>query len=313
VGCPRQWRLALFLAFLAKAVWDMPTTRALLDRLAHDPTLRRLCGWDRAGAVPSEATFSRAFAEFARAGLPQQLHGAILQAGLNAKLMGHASHDATAIEAREKPARKAKAKLKPKPRRGRLKKGQTRAPKPLKRLAVQPSRSLARNLADLPTACDCGAKTGSKGARKCWVGYKLHLSTVDGDIPVAAILTSASMHDSQAIVPLMQMTAERVTTLYDLADSAYDAPAIHAFSRSLGHVPVIDPAGRGKQAEPPVPLAPARKVRYRERTASERVNSDLLDNHGGRHVRVRGAEKVAAHLLLGVLVVAAKGLMRLMT
>jgi hypothetical protein len=29
-----------------------------------------------------------------------------------------------------------------------------------------------------------------------WRGYKLHLSTIDGDIPVSAILTSASTHDS---------------------------------------------------------------------------------------------------------------------
>jgi len=31
-------------AFLAKAIFNLPHTRALLDRLAHDPTLRRLCG-----------------------------------------------------------------------------------------------------------------------------------------------------------------------------------------------------------------------------------------------------------------------------
>ena len=59
-----------------------------------------------------------------------------------------------------------------------------------------------------------------------WRGYKLHLSTGDGGVILAAALTSASVHDSQAAIPLMQMTAERATVLYNLADSVYDAQAV---------------------------------------------------------------------------------------
>jgi hypothetical protein len=55
---------------------------------------------------------------------------------------------------------------------------------------------------------------------------------IDGDIPVSAILTSASLHDSQIAIPLAQMSA----------------------------------------------------VRYRERSAVERVNSHLHEQHGRRHV-----------------------------
>jgi len=42
-----------------------------------------------------------------------------------------------------------------------------------------------------------------------------------------------------------------VTNLYDLMDSAYDAPEIHATSRAFGHVPIIDPNPRrgGKAAQ----------------------------------------------------------------
>ena len=53
------------LAFIAKAVFDIPTTRALIERLEVDGWLWRLCGWSGAGRLPSEATFSRAFSEFA--------------------------------------------------------------------------------------------------------------------------------------------------------------------------------------------------------------------------------------------------------
>ena len=50
-GCPPKSRLALFKAFVAKAVWDFPTTRKLIDAIRHRPTLRRLCGWETLGEV----------------------------------------------------------------------------------------------------------------------------------------------------------------------------------------------------------------------------------------------------------------------
>ena len=59
-----------------------------------------------------------------------------------------------------------------------------------------------------------------------WIGYKLHLDAIDGGIPVSCLLTSASVHDSQAAIPLATLTARRVDSLYDLMDSAYDAPVI---------------------------------------------------------------------------------------
>jgi Transposase DDE domain len=95
-------------------------------------------------------------------------------------------------------------------------------------------------LSDLPTHCAVGTKRNAKGHTTSWIGYKLHLDVADGDIPISAVLTSASLHDSQVAIPLATMTANRVTNLYDLMDSAYDAPEIEANSRALGHVPIID-------------------------------------------------------------------------
>jgi hypothetical protein len=315
MGCPRKWRLPILLSFIAKAVWNFPTTRALLDRLAHDPTLRRLCGWERAREIPSESTFSRAFAEFAHSELAQVIHAALIKEQLSEKLVGHISRDATAIEAREKSAKKPEQKQAKKPKRprckmGRPKKGESPAPAEPTRLELQGGRMLAENLKDLPCVCDFGSKHDSKGRQSCWRGYKFSLDTADGDIPISAILTSASLHDSQAAIPLAQMTAGRVTNCYDVMDSAYDAAPIHGFSRRLGHVPVIEPQARG--GKKPRQMEPAKRVRFAERTAAERVNSDLKDNHGGRTVRVRGSVKVLCHLMWGVLVVTVKGLIRLL-
>lgn len=301
--CPRIW---LAHAFIAKHVYQFPTTSALIDALKSRPLLRQLCGWESPGEIPSEPTFSRAFAEFAQDQLPQQIHEHMVKTHAGPKLVGHVSRDATAIEAPERPVAKPAPAAPAVPRkRGRPKQGEVRPPLPPKRLELQPARTLAENLADLPARCDVGCKRNSKGHQESWIGYKLHLDTIDGDFPVSAVLTSASVHDSQVAIPLAQLTAQRVTSLYDLMDSAYDAPQIHAFSRHLGHVPIIDPNPRGGEK---LPLAPAEEQRFKERTASERVNSLLKERYGGRWVRVRGAAKVMCHLMFGLVALTATAL-----
>ena len=124
VGRPPADRQAIARAFVAKAVWDLPTTRALIDRLRHDPTLRRLCGWSRVSEIPDESTFSRAFAGFAEAGLPGRMHAALVRDAFAGSVVGHVSRDSTAIEARERAASKPKAAGRPKRRRGRPRKGE---------------------------------------------------------------------------------------------------------------------------------------------------------------------------------------------
>ena len=322
-GRPRKDRAALARAFVAKAVYDMPTTRVLLDRLVTDVALRRICGWERKSEVPSESVFSRAFVEFSDTQLPQRTHAALIRNTHHDRLVGHLCRDSTAIEAREKPAAKEKTPPLPKRKRGRPKKGEER-PKVLKRLDRQAAMTLPAMLNDLPTDCDVGMKKDSKGYQSTWVGYKLHLDVADGQIPISCLLTSASLHDSQAAIPLATLSAERTTNLYDLMDAAYDAEPIRQHSRSLGHVPLIDTNPRRDKALAEELRTEARRLqrigfqlpeqaRYNERTAGERVNGRLKDEFGGRHVRVRGASKVMCHCMFGVLALTADQLVRLVT
>jgi DDE family transposase len=51
--------------------------------------------------------------------------------------------------------------------------------------------------------------------------------------------------------------------------------------------------------------------RLRERTMVERVYSRLKDGFGARTMRVRGAEKIMAHLLFGVLTLTVDPLLKL--
>lgn len=158
--------------------------------------------------------------------------------------------------------------------------------------------------------CDYGCKKNSQGNTDWWRGYKLHIATGDGDIPLSAYLSSASMHDSQAAIILEQQVAQRTrAVLYQLKDSAYDAQAIREHSAKVGSVPIIEK--RNYRKEEAIPMEADRARHYRARSGSERVNSDLKDNHGGRSVRVRGGAKVATHLMFGILVMSAEALLRM--
>jgi hypothetical protein len=324
VGRPARHRRAMACSFVAKAVYNLSHTRELLDRLKSDASLRRICGWESQRELLHESQFSRAFAEFAASKLPQRLHAALIEATQKERVVGHISRDSTEIEAREKPVRTpvAAAPVKEIRKRGRPKKGDEPPPPEPTRLERQAGMTLEQMLDDLPRDCNVGTKKNSKGYKESWIGYKLHLDVADGQIPISCILTSASLHDSQAAIPLALTTAQRVTSLYDLSDSAYDAPPIHEQSRNLGHIPIIDAnprrdAARKAELEAEqkrrklLNFTYAEDVRYRERTTVERVNARLKDEFGGRTVRVRGHTKVMCHLMFGILALAADQILRL--
>jgi Transposase DDE domain/Transposase domain (DUF772) len=325
-GRPPDDRPAIARSFVAKAVLTIPTTAALIERLQIDRALRRICGWERRSDVPSEATFSRAFAEFADQRLPERVHEQLVRRHLHGHIIGHLARDATEIEAREKPLRRPannpSSPEAPKRQRGRPRKDEILPPKPLTRIEQQRTQSLPDMRAALPTQCDVGVKRNSKGFSETWIGYKLHLDTADGIVPVAAILTAASTHDSQVAIPLARTSEQRVVWLYDLMDSAYDAQPIIDDCRAAGRVPVIDRNTRRNTAlKAEIAAERARRrlinipdptdLTYNERTTAERANARLKDEFGARHLRVRGHLKAFCHLMFGVGALAADSILRL--
>ena len=102
-GRPAKHRLAIARSFVAKAVYNFPTTRDLIDRLQCDSQLRRICGWDGSPKqIPHESSFSRAFHEFAEMEFPQFVHAALIHDTQKDRLIGHICRDSTQIEARER-------------------------------------------------------------------------------------------------------------------------------------------------------------------------------------------------------------------
>ena len=186
--------------------------------------------------------------------------------------------------------------------------GEVRAAAPLSPLERQREQSYAQIIGEMPRQCDRGTKCNAQGYKVSWNGYKLHIDTADCGVPIAAILSSASMHDCRAAIPLSMLSGERVTHLYDVMDAAYCSNVLREHSRSLGHIPLID---HNPRAGVKIEFDPAEAVRYNERTAAERTNARLKDEFGGNWVNVKGAVKVMNHLMFGVLCLAADQLMRL--
>ena len=231
---------------------------------------------------------------------------------------------------------RAQKQLAPKPiakrKRGRPKKSEHALSG--RRLPRQRRQTLEEMLSELPRDCSIGVKTSSKGYQQYWRGYKLHMDVADGQIPISCLLTAASLHDSQVAIPLATITVQRVTSLYALMDAAYDAKEIREHCESLGQVPLIDPVQRAVPIPHPTqqdslrgydkrrklpkttpskipPFTTAQQERYKIRTMSERVNARLKDEFGGRTTRVRGATKVMAHLMFGILALTVDQLLRL--
>lgn len=312
-GRPPKDRCAMARAYVAKIVLKIPYTKQLIERLKEDKHLRTICGWDYIAAIPNKSKFSRVFKEFASYSLPDKAHQALIKDVYKDKIIGHVVKDSTPLEVREKALRKnskenrkkAKADKKKAEKAGEWTRRQ-------KQLKVQ---NLDQMINDLPKQCDIGMKKSGQGYTMTWKGYKVHAAVDDHCIPLAVIVTSASLNDCEVAIPLASKANQVVINFYDLMDAAYDHPEIKEQSKSLGHVPVIDkcPSGKAQKIEKQTEknrkktlnFKTAEDLRYHERFSKERFNAVYKDYNVVRSLFYRGYEKVSCHVMFGVLTVAA--------
>lgn len=303
-------------AFIAKSVYNFQTTRDLIDRLHCDRVLRIVCGWRYKNDIPSESKFSRVFKELSEMQIAQKAHEQFVKEYLSDKTFFYNAIDSTKIPLRQKPVKikKEKPKLK---KRGRPKKGEIREPiRPTILEQQQEMQSVEEKLTLVSTDCGVGIKQNSKGNREIWIGAKLHISAVDGDIPITAFYSGANVHDSSIALPLMQETSKRVNYLYDLQDAGYDADIIREFSTTLGHRPIIDTNPKNsKELKAKIELIEHEnktfkylnwhlncdEQHYKQRSMVERVNKYLKDDFGCDKIYYQGATKVASVLAFGIL------------
>lgn len=102
LGRPMQSRENMLRAFFLKSIYNLATTKVLIENLRTNPSWRYLCGWKYRNQVPSEATFSRAFKEFFEAKILDRIHEAIIKEQYQNKIISHANIYSTAIYGRER-------------------------------------------------------------------------------------------------------------------------------------------------------------------------------------------------------------------
>jgi hypothetical protein len=306
----------------------MQTTRDLIDRLYSDRVLRVLCGWRYKNDIPSEAKFSRVFKELSDLQIAQKTHEKFVKEYLSDTIFMYNATDATKIPLRQKPV-KVEKEEKPKLKRGRPKKGEKREPIKPKILEQQKDMKTTDEMLSLvSTDCGVGIKQNSKGNREVWIGGKLHISAVDGDIPITAFYSGANVHDSSVALPLMKETSKRVTYLYDLQDAGYYSKIIEEYSKKLNHRPIIDiNPGRSVSLKEEIQLKKEEKEKfkffnlqqssdihhYNQRSMVERVNKYLKDDFGCNTIYYQGATKVASVIAFGILSICIHQSLKLIT
>ena len=320
-----KYREQIARAFISKSVYNFQTTRDLLNRLHVDRTLRILCGWRYANEIPSESTFSRAFDEISTMQIAQKSHEKFVEEYFSEKTFFYNATDATKIPLREKAVNIEKEEKPKRKKRGRPKKGEIREAKKPTILEQQiKMQSVEEKLSLISTKCGVGIKQNSKGNREVWIGAKLHISVVDGDIPITAFYSGANVHDSSVALPLMQETSKRVNYLYDLQDAGYDADIIREYSYQLGHRPIIDINPKNsKVLKAKIELQKHEKrtftylncdeQHYNQRSMVERVNKLLKDDFGCNTIYYQGATKVASVLAFGILSICIDQSLKLVT
>jgi hypothetical protein len=314
-GRPTKARTAIARAYIAKVVLKLEYTKVLIEKLNDCKQLRAICGFGEFTNIPSESTFSRAFNEFAKSSLPERVHKALIKDVFKDQVIENIIKDSCPLEVREKALRKERTKSIKTKRVKKLKKGELN-----RRQKQILEKDTNKSVNDLPIACDKGMKKSAHGYTEIWKGYKVHAAVTNDCIPLAVIVTSASLNDCEVAIPLAEK-CKFLTSYYDLMDAAYDHKEIKEHSLSLGHIPIIDkcPTNKSQKIEKDAErqrkkilnFQTAEDRRYRSRFKAERFNALFKDYYGGRSVKCRGHTKVFSHVMFGVLTLTATLLIKL--
>lgn len=283
-GRPVSSRHSFVRAFMAKIIWGIDTTKDLIERLKVDRVMRCTCMFDyRVKKLPSESSFSRAFKELSELDIASKIHEYLIIEHCSSELYEHTSIDGSSIEVAEKAVI---------------------VEKKIRTTQDQLGQTTQEILEDLPDVCNFGAKKDSNGKGFKWKGYKLHAAVNDYNIPIAAVVTSASVNDTLCAIPLVRIVEQRVDNLYYLMDKGYDSAATHAEVKSHGKVALIDFNHRGNEKDARS-FDVNEKRHYGNRAFSESFFSHLKMQYLPNYILYRGIKKVTSVLNFALSVITA--------
>ena len=204
---PRGYRVsALFRAYVASYVLNLPHTAALVRRLQDDAELRMLCGFS---GIPHRTTFSRFFTRMSNHVDLLAECSAGLVAQLAAELPGFGEKvaiDSTVVSTHSNPNRK--------------------------RVSDPEASWTKKHSAD------------SKDGKDEWYfGYKYHcVADATYGVPITGFTTTAKRSDSPELPRIMKQAADThdwFAPEHVMADKGYDSQANHRAVLKHGSIPII--------------------------------------------------------------------------
>ncbi|MED3038018.1 IS5/IS1182 family transposase [Bacillus thuringiensis] len=246
-GAPTKLNYAAMIyALVARIVERIPTIKDLVKRLRHDFMFHLECGFLFSDQIPSEASFSRFTQKLSESNVLETVQETLLLQAIQENFITDdvVSIDATHFESRDQATSQEK-KPKPEPKkRGRKPKVEQEAFQKEKQeqenqkniyektIEDQLDVSLETLRTEIPLRPNWGIKKNSEGKNTFWFGFKAHLAVgTKSQYILQSLMSSASLHDRKAAIPLLKGIQERLSSLtiqYGTLDAGYDYEAIYA-------------------------------------------------------------------------------------
>ena len=243
-GAPRELNYgAMIQSLVIRMVERIPTIKDLVKRLKYDLIFRLDCGFLLSDSVPSEASYSRMVDVISQSDVFVGMNDDLIRAAFTEGFLAdeHVSYDATHFEARDASKPSEKKEKVPK-KRGRKSKEERAAwlaeqaeieanlttyEKKLEAQLTIPTTTLWQ---DIPIEPKWGVKKNSDGKNTFWFGFKGHLAvSTKSQYIVACLMSSGSLSDSKAAIPLLKKVVEVMPNQFTTAifDAGYDYEAIY--------------------------------------------------------------------------------------
>ncbi|ENQ3081246.1 transposase, partial [Bacillus cereus] len=245
-GAPTELNYAAMIyALVARIVERIPTIKDLVKRLRHDFMFHLECGFLFSDRIPSEASFSRFTQKLSESNVLETVQETLLLQAIQENFITDdvVAIDATHFESRDQATPQEK-KPKPEPKkRGRKPKAEQEAFQKEKEAQENQKNTYEKTIKDqlhvslktlrteIPLRPNWGIKKNSEGKNTFWFGFKAHLAVGSkSQYILQSIMSSASLHDGKAAIPLLKSIQERFSSLtirYGVLDAGYDYEPIY--------------------------------------------------------------------------------------
>lgn len=215
---------AIFRAFLAQQIEQIPSRVKLIERLKTDFKFKHDCGFHILDSIPSEATFSRYFSKINEIDALERFYYNLIDKAINMEVIDttNVAIDASALESYER---------------------------------AKPRKKVDKDNSNTP---DWGSKQDSHHNQLTWFGWKIHMACdTKSELPLVFDITPANETDHENALPLIDKLYNWLKNngyplpTYWVMDSGYDVTDIYEEVNSEYNAQAIIPINKRNAKLPP--------------------------------------------------------------